>query len=124
MRKNAKSWNREAVMDYVCHTLIGSSKGLGGILKSAPFDMPNRTTVLAWISENKHFQDTYARAREMQVYFLLEEIIEIADNVGTQVIVDGKVVTAVDNAALLQAKLMIDTRKWLISKLAPKNKLP
>ncbi len=59
---------------------------------------------------------------------MLDEINDIANDVGSPLLVDGvplmiggKQVMVVDSAAVGHARLKIDTRKWTMSKLAPKK---
>tara|TARA_R110001606_G_scaffold399285_1_gene583670 strand:+ start:2961 stop:3545 length:585 start_codon:yes stop_codon:yes gene_type:complete len=128
MRKNLKEWDKQAVMNYVCETMASSSDGLGNILKSTGYKMPDRTTVITWIGLDKTFQNMYARAREAQADYMLEDINEIANNVGQvlmiegePLIVDGKPVMIVDAASVNHARLIIDTRKWTMAKVSPKK---
>jgi hypothetical protein len=49
---------------------------------------------------------------------MAEEILEIADESGFDAkIIDGKIV--VDHDAINRARLRVDTRKWLMSKMTP-----
>ena len=67
--------------------------------------MPNRSSVHKWLAENKDFSDQYARAKDNQADTLADELIYIADN-------------AED---VQKARLQVDTRKWVASKLKPKK---
>jgi len=67
--------------------------------------MPGASTVYAWLGQYREFSDMYARAREVQADVLADEVIEIAD-------------TEPDPN---RARVMIDARKWLASKLRPKK---
>ena len=65
----------------------------------------------------------YARAKELQAEYLLGESVEIADD-GTNDWMerqrqDGSV--AVDHEHIQRSKLRVDTRKWAMSKMAPKK---
>jgi hypothetical protein len=128
MKINLKEWDQQAVMDYVCERIASSSNSIETILKLAPYEMPDRRTIFSWLSKKQCFDHQYAHAREAQADFMLDEINEIADNVGVPVLVDGlplmiggKQVMVVDSAAVGHARLKIDTRKWTMSKLAPKK---
>jgi hypothetical protein len=63
----------------------------------------------------------YARACEMRADVIADEIMEIADNVGGDMITlkDGREV--VDNAVVQRDRLRVDSRKWLLAKLQPKK---
>ena len=69
-------------------------------------DLP-KTTVLRWISTE--YLDQYARALRVRADMQAEEIIEIADK------------TYTTNEELTAAKMRIDARKWLMSKMSPKK---
>jgi len=68
--------------------------------------MPAMSTVFLWISRHKEFSENYARAQADRVVAWSEEIVDIADN---------------SQADTNRAKLRVDTRKWLMSKMDPKK---
>lgn len=69
--------------------------------------MPGKSTVLRWLfdEDKQDFWDQYARAREIQLHGFSDELTDLSD-------------AAKD---VQKAKLQIDTRKWLLSKLLPKK---
>ena len=69
-------------------------------------DLP-KTSVLRWISTE--YLDQYACALRARADMQAEEIIEIADKKYTT------------NEELTAAKMRIDARNWLMSKMAPKK---
>jgi hypothetical protein len=73
-------------------------------------------TFSAWIGSAGELADAYARAREGQIRRLAEEIEELADE---PVPMTDR--GSLDAAAVQKQRLQIDTRKWLLSKLAPKS---
>lgn len=86
--------------------------------------MPNKATVLRWISSNDAFRDQYARAREAQADALFDEILAIADapRIGEKIKIDkdgNKEITRGD--MIEHRRLQVDTRKWMASKLLPKK---
>jgi len=90
-------------------------------------DMPGKSTVMRWLADKDllGFRDQYARARELQADYWAEEIIEIADD-GTNDYVerankDGSTSKAVDSEHINRSRLRVDTRKWLMARLAPKK---
>lgn len=85
---------------------IAQGEGLKRICQAE--DMPGERTVYGWLRRQEHaeFRQMYARAREDQQEHWADEIIEIADNGANDV---------------NQARLRIDTRKWLMAKLAPRK---
>lgn len=87
--------------------------------------MPGRSTILSWLcnesSFQKDFQDQYARARLAQAYGWAEEIIEISDDGTNDTYIDDKGNTRTDHDVINRSRLRVDTRKWLLSKLLPKE---
>jgi len=74
------------------------------------------STFIAWVNEDAALADRYACARENLIERIAEEIMELSDQtVGEQP--DGKK----DWAAVQKHRLQVDSRKWLLSKLAPKK---
>ena len=72
--------------------------------------MPAMSTVMQWLSSgNQDFMEQYAHARTIQAEYLLDESLDIAD------------ATIAETAEVAKSKLQIDTRKWMIEKLAPKK---
>nr|WP_247997002.1 hypothetical protein [Brucella tritici] len=69
--------------------------------------MPDKSTVFRWLSKHEVFRDQYARAQEDRTAAMAEELLDIAD--------------FEDKEDAQRAKLRIDTRKWLMSKMAPKK---
>lgn len=89
-------------------------------------DMPSVTSVMRWLSADVKFREQYALAREAQAEYLVDEIIEIADD-GTNDYMekrnaDGSLVGWTENGEHIQrSRLRVDTRKWAASKMAPKK---
>lgn len=70
--------------------------------------MPTRTTVHDWLANKDDFSVQYARARELQADTYADDIIAEADKANDK-----------DSAAA--AKVKVDARKWVASKLKPKR---
>ena len=69
-------------------------------------NMPGPSTVYSWLHKQPEFMDMYARARETQMDGMVEECLAIADEF---------------DADPQRARLRVDTRKWIMSKLAAKR---
>lgn len=74
------------------------------------------STFMTWIDEDAVLADQYARARESMIEVMAEQTLEIADAP-----VPSTESGATDNGAVQKQRLQIETRKWLLSKLAPKK---
>ena len=100
--KGRPSKYTQALADQICERIM-NGESLRAIISSE--GMPNRSSVHKWLAENKDFSDQYARAKDNQADTLADELIYIADN-------------AED---VQKARLQVDTRKWVASKLKPKK---
>lgn len=92
----------QAIADTICERIMNGESLRSIVLDDA---LPNRSTVHKWLAENKTFSDQYARAKDNQADTLADDIMYIAD-------------TAED---VQKARLQVDTRKWVASKLKPKK---
>ena len=88
-------------------------------------DMPAKSTVMRWLGEKPECRDQYARARELLVEHWADEILEIADDGTTDYVTkvgrNGTEYEAVDQEHIQRSRLRVDSRKWLMSKLAPQK---
>lgn len=76
----------------------------------------SQSTFNDWLNGDAALAAEYARARDDLIEHLAQEILDLSDaDVG--VTPDGKK----DWAAIQKHRLQVDTRKWLLSKLAPKK---
>lgn len=78
---------------------------------------------MKWAREIPSFAQQYARAREDLLEHWAEDILEISDDgrrdyVGSDDDEDGP---RVDHDHIARSRLRVDSRKWLLSKLAPKK---
>ena len=95
--------------------LDGMRSGLSAFKACQAAGVP-QSTFSRWVDDDVTLAENYARAREDLIERMATEIMEISDqDVG--VAVDGKK----DWAAVQKHRLQVDTRKWLLSKLAPKK---
>lgn len=81
---------------------------------------PAQSTVFLWLKKHADFSEQYARAREAQMEAMAEEILEIADETANDTI-ETENGARPDHEWISRSKLRVDTRKWLMSKLAPKK---
>ncbi|NBN88631.1 MAG: hypothetical protein EBV32_06050 [Proteobacteria bacterium] len=112
MHKNSVKFSQE-LFDEIC-VRIASGESLRKICKDDK--MPNLTSVWKWLNNNEELSKQYARAKEEQAELFADEITEICD---AEMPMDafGKI----DAGAVNQARLKIDSRKWIASKLKPKK---
>ena len=106
----------------LCTEISTSSKSLKTIC--AEENMPSVRTVLYWLNKHPEFVRQYARAKEEQADFLVEEMIDISDDGSNDLmtITKGDVQYEVENKEVTnRSKLRVETRKWIASKLKAKK---
>lgn len=91
----------------------------GGLsaLKSCKKVGIDHSTLAAWLNDDEKLANEYARARADLLDKIAEEIMELSDAMVGRLSNTG----GYDHAEIQKQKLQIDTRKWLLSKLAPKK---
>jgi hypothetical protein len=109
---------RKAVADRIL-TRLAAGDSLRSICEDA--GMPSKGAVLGWVVHDVDgFADRYAHARTAQAWEYHDDIVEIADQSGADVSIDPETGSISVNGEVVQrAKLRVDTRKWLMSKLLP-----
>jgi len=84
-------------------------------------DMPALSTVFRWLGEHKEFQEQYARARQARASAMEEEILSISDDDSGDRIEDPETGSAkVNTEFVARSRLKVDTRKWLMARMAPR----
>jgi len=112
----------EEIANRICGEIASSSKSLRTICNQDGF--PCVQTVLNWLNTNKTFLAQYTRAKEEQADYLVEEMLDIADDGSNDfmTITKGDVQYEVENKEVTsRSKLRIETRKWIASKLKAKK---
>jgi hypothetical protein len=107
------------LVNEICTTIASSSKGISRLCKDNS-SWPTKETIFSWLKTYGDFSDQYARAKRLQIEVLVDEIIEIADDSSQDNIINQQGQIICNNATINRARLRIDTRKWIASKLAPK----
>ena len=76
----------------------------------------------AWAIDNvEGFGPRFARANMLGVYRLKDDILEISDDGTGDRYVDSDGNTRVDGDVVQRSKLRVESRRWLLSKLLPKE---
>lgn len=94
-------------------------KGIRRLCAENP-DLPCSETIRLWLHRHETFFAQYARAKTMQADLMEEEIVDISDDDSRDTI-DGDNGPQPNSEWIARSKLRVDTRKWLMSKLAPKK---
>lgn len=108
--------------DLICSE-IADGKSLRAIC--APEDRPALQTIFNWLRTQPLFLEQYARAKEDAADALAEDMLAIADDsefdLVTRTNEKGNEYQVVDQDHINRARLRVDTRKWIASKLKPKK---
>lgn len=109
----------QEIANEICLMIATSNKGIHSISKMK--GMPSYPVVWGWLNDTtKDFSILYARAKKEQQEFLAEEIIDISDDSSGDILHTEK--GEIENKEFVsRSRLKVDTRKWLMSKLAPKK---
>lgn len=116
----------EEMAGRICE-MIADGKSLRSICLLT--DMPVKSTVFKWLTQNQSFADQYAHARDAQADVIFDEILDIADEEVTMVRAgkhkpgagdDEQVEVIFDSTAVQRNRLRVDARKWMAGKLRPK----
>lgn len=106
---------------HICEEMA-SGKSLRQLCRQE--GMPALATIFVWLHQHPDFANNYMRAREILIEHWAEEILDIADD-GTN---DWVQTNDPDNPGyrangehINRARLRIDSRKWLLAKLAPRK---
>lgn len=87
--------------------------------------MPNAVTIYRALAKPGEFCNHYAQAKEAQLIKWEEELVEIADDGSNDWLEreqdDGRISVAPNGEHLQRSRLRVDTRKWIMSKRAPKK---
>lgn len=110
-RSGRPSTYRPATAELICARLA-DGENLTSICKTP--GMPRRQTVHQWRMKNPGFAASYARAREIGMESMSDDVLTIADD-DTLDRIDGEP----NHVAVQRARLQVDTRKFLMAKLAP-----
>lgn len=114
--KNITVMSEETKRDLVfkiIQDMVDNGIGAERSIKNHKFSTRTFYEILA---QYEDLQKAYARAREAFCDKIASEILEISD---MDVPITPKGMT--DHGAVAKQKLQIDTRRWLLSKLAPKQ---
>jgi len=114
--KPEKPAKPERDKDAICQAVLqGMRDGLSAFKACQAAGVPQSTFNL-WVDSDAKLAESYAHAREDLIERIASEVMELSDSDVPET-GDGKR----DWQAIQQRKLQVDSRKWLLSKLAPKK---
>ena len=114
--ENTKTAKPERDKSAICQAVLqGMRDGLSAFKACQAAGVP-QSTFNRWVDADAKLAEDYAHAREDLIERMANEVLELADSEVPET-GDGKK----DWQAIQKHKLQVDTRKWLLSKLAPKK---
>lgn len=111
----------ETIANEICQR-IAAGESLRAICRDE--GMPSEATVRGWaLNTSSPFFTQYARAKEICLESLAEEIIEIANTpeIGQKTVSKATGLEVTKGDMVEHRRLKIDARKWYLSKVAPKR---
>ena len=114
--KPDKATKPERDKDAICQAVLQRMReGLSAFKACQAAGVP-QSTFNRWVDADAKLAEDYAHAREDLIERMANDVLELADSEVPET-GDGKK----DWQAIQKHKLQVDTRKWLLSKLAPKK---
>lgn len=106
--------------DYVCDIVMRNAMGVERLHKKFKDQgFPDQETILTWRKKYPDFRDQFWQAKLLQSQLYAEEIYDIADDKSEDLIQTDKGLSP-NSTAVARAKLQIETRKWMASRLLPR----
>lgn len=101
--------------------ILSTLSDVGSLRRACLKHQIPKGTFLQWVNADPDLADQYARARELGLETMAEEILEISDDGLNDSYVDENGNTRTDYDVVARSRLRVDTRKWLLSKCLPKK---
>lgn len=98
--------DHHAVMRAVCERIANGEL----VQDAAKAEGTAASTIRRWAGEDEELRALYARARVDQAHALAETVVTLADGAAKEP----------TKEKVLAARLQVDSRRWLASKIAPK----
>lgn len=109
----------QEIAEEICEKIATTTLGLNAIC--AADHLPNVRTVYRWLRDDEDFCQMYARAKEIQIDLLVEEIIKISDDSSQDTLIatglDGAPYEKPNTEWINRSKLRVDSRKWIAARL-------
>jgi len=107
-----------SIASEICAQLAAGNS-LRSICRDERF--PPASTVRGWVIDDREgFSAQYMRATQIRALEWGEELTEISDDNSLDITEDDEGNERVNHDHIQRAKLRVDTRKWLMSKVLPK----
>lgn len=97
--------------DEICVAILNSDKGIKRLCKENKH-WPSKKTIFNWLKKNKEFQRQYKVAKEIQIDFLMDELLDFSVN--EYIYIDEQGNKRIHPITLELYKLGQDVLKWKI----------
>ncbi len=117
-------WNEEKKQNAIELILddIYSGRSCRKILDKADREVyPSFVTFCEWLDNDPLLVKHYTRACEARADKIFDDMLSIADDNARDTFIDDNGIERTNNDVIQRSKLMVDTRKWMLGKLAPKK---
>lgn len=117
-----KAWSKDKIAEYkvkICECI--SIEGMSLVKVCKQKDFPSISFVYEWLAADTAFVDMYARACENRAEVMAQEILDICDATAEDVSINDDGEEIVNHNVIQRDRLRVDTRKFLLAKLAPKK---
>ncbi len=107
------------IVEEICELVATDTCGLKALCDKHPH-IPNHDTIQRWRYLYPTFSSQYAQAKMKQAELLAEECLEICDKDDEDIKYDKDGNEICNTEFIARARLRVDTRKWIATKLAPR----
>lgn len=115
-RKTAKERQFDKDFEYICMEI---ERGVA-LRRACPVFMSLRK-FYELMDASSEKRERYARACEARADKIFDDLLDIADDGSNDTYVDDNGMPRTDTEVIQRSKLRVDTRKWMLAKLAPKK---
>lgn len=114
------TYDRAICMALICERMA-EGNSLRSVCDSGRDVLPSWQTVLEWLRDDSKLAEQYAMACELRTDHMADEILEIADASENDTFTDENGNERTNQEVVARARLRVDTRKWLLSKMSPRK---
>lgn len=109
------------LVERICELVASSSDGLEIICNNNP-ELPHPDTIKSWRAKYDDFSAKYLLAKEKQAHLVAEDMVKIHERT-KQYCYEDPITGAmkIDSGMIALANLEFQSKKWHLSKLAPKS---
>jgi hypothetical protein len=108
------------LMDEICVAILNSDKGIARLCKEHK-NWPCKKTIFNWLNKSKDFRKRYAIAKDIQIDFLMDELLKLTESFSFFTYVDDLGNKRIHPFSVDLMRLKADIIKWKIVKLLPRK---